>query len=569
MRPLSNRLPPHFPLMALLIALLTMLTVGPVVMLLLGSVSEGMHALGTFTGQKYISAYTHPRFPSVLLNTGIFALGSALFSTTIGIFLAYLSVRTNIPAKGVFRFLPIIPMMFPHVLFAAAWIMLLNPSNGILNMWLRDIFGMVGSRGPLNIYSLGGMIFLQGMVDLPVTYLVVAPAMYSFDASMEEASRMSGASTLRTLRKITLPMLRPAILAAFALGVVRSLAAFAVPSMVGMPGRVHVLNTHIYRAISVGWAPDYGTGAAIGLLALSLSVTLVYVYRYLVAESGRYVTVTGKAFRPSLIDLGRMRFLLAGILGLLACLLVVIPVITLVYMSFLPYNMLPGADAFSMMTLGNWQAVFASPHAVRAIGNTVFLALVGATAGIVLSIFVAYVIAKVKSRGSGILESLSFLAFSFPGLIIGVGWMWLFVYTPFYATVWALLIAYVGTYLPYGVRPLTSAFVQIHQELEESSRVCGASFLGTLRRIIVPLLAPGVMSAWMLMACMFVRELSVSVVLSRPGTEVLTVQILEYSEDALWGRVAALGLVMVALSTVLVTGATLVRSRLARSSAVD
>ncbi len=569
MRPLSSRLPRHFPLLALLIALLAALTLGPVIMLLLGSVSEGVHALGAFTGEKYVAAYTNPRFPGVVLNTVVFALGSAFFSTAIGIFLAYLSVRTNIPAKGVFRFLPIVPMMFPHVLFAAAWIMLLNPSNGILNMWLRDILSLADTRGPFNIYSMQGMIFLQGMVDLPVTYLVVAPAMYSFDASMEEASRMSGASTLRTLRKITLPMLRPAILAAFALGVVRSLAAFAVPSMVGIPGRVHVLNTHIYRAITVGWAPDYGTGAAIGLLALVASVSLVYVYRYLVAESGRYVTVTGKAYRPSLVDLGRVRYVMAGVLALLAGLLVVIPVITLIYMSFLPFNILPSARAFSLMDLQNWQAIFASPHAMRALGNTTFLALVGATLGIVLSVFVAYVIAKVKSWASGLLESLSFLAFSFPGLIIGVGWMWLIVYTPIYGTLVALLIAYIGTYMPYGVRPLTSAFVQIHPELEESSRVFGAGFLTTLRRIVVPLLAPGVVSAWMLLACMFVRELSVAVVLSRPGTEVLTVQILEYSHDALWGQVAALGLVMVALSSALVVGASLLRSRMLRTSALE
>lgn len=568
MNSLKRHLPPHFPLIAILLVLLVILTVGPVVMLLIGSVSEGMNALGTFTLNKYIRAYTDPGLVEVLVNTAFFAIGAALFSTTIGTFLSYLSVRTNIPAKGTFRFLPIIPMMFPHVLFSAAWIMLLNPTNGIFNVWIRDFFGILGvtmENGPFNIYTLWGMIFLQGMVDLPVTYLVVAPAMESFDPSMEEASRASGATAIKTLRKITLPMLRPAILAAFALGVVRSLAAFAVPSMVGMPGRVFVLNTRIYRAISTGWIPDYGRGAALGLLALSTSVTLVYVYRYLVAESERYVTVTGKAYRPRPIDLGRLRYVFAGILTVLASLLLFIPILVLIYMSFLPYNILPSARAFSLMGFTNWSKIFSSSHALRATGNTIFLALVGASLAILLSVFVAYVITKIKSRVSGVLESLSFLAFSFPGLIIGVGWMWLLVRTPLYATLSALLVAYVGTYLPYGVRPLTSAFEQIHQELEESSRVCGAGFLYTLKRIVVPLLAPGVMSAWMLLACMFVRELSVSVVLSRPGTEVLTVQILELSEDALWGQVAALGLVMVGISSALVIAASLVRSRLARS----
>ena len=161
--------------------------------------------------------------------------------------------------------------------------------------------------------------------------------------------------------------------------------------------------------------------------------------------------------------------------------------------------------------------------------------MVGATLGVILSIFVAYVIVKVRTTAAGILESLSFLSFSFPGIVIGVGFMWFFVRTPLYATLWALLIGYIATYLPYGIRPLSSAFVQIHSHLEESSRVCGASPFYTLRRIVIPLLIPGIVSGWILMATMFLRELTLSVVLSRPGSEVLAVQILRFAEDGLWG----------------------------------
>ncbi len=558
--PLGRRLPPHFPLLVVLILVVGSLTVGPVLMLVLGSLSEGIGAFGVFTFDKYITAYTDPAFPTVVLNTLIFSLGAASFSTVLGAFLAYLSVRTNIPFKGVFRVLPVVPMMIPHVLFAAAWIMLLNPTNGVLNIWLRQLLGY----SPFNIYSLGGMIFLEGLLDLPVTYLVMSPAMYSFDTALEDASRMSGASNLYTLRKITLPMMRPALLAALSLGIIRSLAAFAVPQMVGMPGRIHVLTTYVYRVISVGWSPDYGRAAAIGVSVLALAIVLIYLYRHLTAASERYVTVTGKGFRPTTVELGWARYVLFGLASLLFCLLVVVPLITLVYISLLPYNMVPSARALDMLTLRNWTAVIRDPVSLRALGNSAFLATVGATLGILLSVFVAYVVVKVRSRGSGILESMSFLSFSFPGLIIGVGFLWFFVLSPLYATIWALLLAYIGTYMPYGVRPLTSAFIQVHHELEEASRVCGAGFLKTLRNIVVPLLAPGVLSAWILMACMFLRELSVSVVLSRPGTEVLTIQIMKYAYDALWGRVAALGLIMVALSTTLVLAATFIRSRLSR-----
>ncbi len=547
----------HSPMVTTLILIVGALTVGPVVMLILGSFSEGIGALGRFTTQKYVSAYTDPALPEVLWNTVIFTLGCASFSTILGGLLAYLSVRTDIPLKGLFRVLPVVPMMIPHVLFAAAWIVLLNPTNGMLNLLLRNLFGL--SSGPFNIYSLSGMIFLEGMLDLPVTYLVISPAMYSFDTTLEEASRVSGASNLSTLVRITLPILRPAFLATFTLAIIRSLAAFAVPSMVGMPGRIHVLTTYVYRIISVGWSPDYGRAAAIGLIVLVSSITLIYVYRHLISEGSQYVTVTGKGYRPTIIGLGRARYPLFALCMLLFCFLVVIPLVTLVYMSFLPYSMIPSARAVSLMSLRNWRIVFENPVVIRALGNSVFLALAGATLGIILSVFVSYVIVKVKSRGSALLESLSFLSFSFPGMIIGVGFMWFLVQTPLYATIWGLLIAYIATYIPYGVRPLRSAFMQIDEELEESARVFGASFLRALKDIIVPLIAPGVISAWILMACMFIRELSVSAVLSRPGTEVLTVQIMKLANDGLWGQVASLGIVMIGLSTVFVLVATLLR----------
>jgi len=188
----------------------------------------------------------------------------------------------------------------------------------------------------------------------------------------------------------------------------------------------------------------------------------------------------------------------------------------------------------------------------------------GASLGVRLSIFVCYIIVKVKTAASGVPESLSFLSFSFPGIVIGVGFMWFFVRTLLYATIRALLIGYIATYLFYGLRPLTSPFIQIHSHPEESSRVCGGGTLYTLRRIVIPLLIPGIVSGWILMATMFVRELSVSVVLSRPGTEVLAVQILRFSEDGLWGKLSALGILMILVSTALVAIASLIGARLTK-----
>jgi iron(III) transport system permease protein len=334
-----------------------------------------------------------------------------------------------------------------------------------------------------------------------------------------------------------------------------------VPSVLGMPGRVNVLATHLYEMISLGFATDYGKAAAVGMSVLVTSVTLIYIYRAFTAESEKFVTISSRGYRPTMIELGKARIPLFAIVAFLSLVMIVLPVLVLLYTSFVPYTMVPSARAFAAMSLKHWIDELQDPLSLLALKNSLFLATVGATLGVLLSVFVGYAIVKVRTRASGILESLSFLSFSFPGIVVGVGFMWFFVQTPLYATIWALLIGYIATYLPYGVRPMASAFVQVHGNLEESSLVCGASHLTTMRRIIVPLLVPGIVAAWILMASMFIRELTLSVVLSRPGTEVLAVQILKFADDGLWGKLSALGIIMIAITTALVIGANLVGSR--------
>ncbi|MGW8285709.1 MAG: ABC transporter permease [Candidatus Deferrimicrobiaceae bacterium] len=555
------------PLTPTLIVIVGLLTISPVLMLVVGSFSEGFGTFGNFTVDKYVQAYTDPALTVVLWNTLIFTLGSAAVATLLALFLSYTNTRTNIPFKFFFGIISIVPMMIPHILFAVSWVLLLNPSNGILNRLLTDLFGLKSAL--FNIYSLPGMILVEGLLDLPIAYLIIAPAMSAFDVSLEESSKVCGASALRTLTRVTLPVLRPAILASVILVIVRCIASFAVPSVIGMPGRIYVLATHIYRIISTGFAADYGKAAAVGMSALAASILLIYLYRYLTSESGKYVTISGRGFKPALIDLKLSRYPLMGVIGLLSFVLIVLPVMVLFYTSMLPYVMVPTAKALSQMSWKNWAEVLRDPISLLALRNSITLGVVGATLGVILSILVSYVIVKVRTTASGILESLSFLSFSFPGIVIGVGFMWFFVRTPLYATIWALLIGYIATYLPYGIRPLSSAFVQIHSHLEESSRVCGASPFATMRRIVIPLLIPGILSGWILMATMFVRELTLSVVLSRPGSEVLAVQILRFAEDGLWGKLSALGIIMIFVSSFLVIAASLLGRKLANREALE
>lgn len=538
------------------------LTVSPVVMLILGSFLNDLGAFSSFTLYKYVLAYTDTEFWGIVYNTVVFVTGSAIFSTILGIFLSYMNTRTNIPFKFLFKIISIIPMMIPHILFASAWVLLMNPSNGILNTLLVNIFGL--QETPFDIYTLTGMILVEGLLDLPIAYLIIAPAMGSFDVSLEESSRVCGASNLKTFFKITLPVLRPAIMASFILVIVRSLASFAVPSVIGMPGRIYVLSTHIYRVVSSGFSADYGLAAAIGMSALVASIILIYIYRYFTSETSRFVTVSSRGFKPVLISLKSYKIPLFLVVAFLSFLLIVLPVIVLFYTSLTPYIMVPSEKAFSLMSFKNWIEVLNDPVSILSLKNSLFLGITGATVGVILSVFVSYVIVKVKSKSAGMLESLSFLSFSFPGIVIGVGFMWLFVLTPLYGTIWALFIGYLATYLPYGIRPLSSAFIQIHESLEESSRVCGASYFTTMKRIIIPLLIPGIVSSWILMSTMFFRELTLSVVLSRPGSEVLAVQILRFSEDGLWGKLSALGIIMIFFSSVIVVFASIVGKKFSK-----
>ncbi len=550
-----------------LIVIVGFLTLCPVIMLLLGSFSQDFVSFGQFTTVKYVEAYTDPDFAAILWNTAIFTIGSALVATLLALFLAYVNTRTDLPYKFIFKVIAIVPMMIPHILFSVSWVLLLNPSNGTLNRLIMDLFGL--KEALFDIYTLPGMILVEGLLDLPIAYLIIAPAMSAFDVSLEESSKVCGASNLRTLMKVTLPVLRPAILASAILVIVRSLASFAVPSVIGMPGRIYVLSTHIYRNIATGFAADFGKAAAIGMSALAASITLIYVYRYLTSESGKFVTISSRGFKPTLIKLKNAKYPLFVIVGVLSFVLILLPVIVLFYTSMLPYSMVPSAKAFSMMSWKNWIEVLKDPISLLSLKNSLFLGVVGATIGTTLSIFVSYVIVKIRSTASGVLESLSFLSFSFPGIVIGVGFMWFFVRTPIYGTLTALLIGYIATYLPYGIRPISSAFVQIHSNLEESSRVCGAGPFYTMRRIVIPLLIPGIVSGWILMASMFLRELTLSVVLSRPGTEVLAVQILHFAEDGMWGKLSALGIVMIFISSLLVIAAALIGSKMTKMEVVN
>lgn len=368
---------------------------------------------------------------------------------------------------------------------------------------------------------------------------------------------MLGSSQLRIMLRITFPLVRPAILAAGTLNFVRALESFDTPAIIALPARIEVFTTKIYREALAAYPPNYNLAATYGVSLLLIALVFVYLYRRFTSRVETFATVTGKGYRPNIIDLGRWRIPAAVLAALILALMVVLPVTMLFLTSLLPYYHVPTLESVPLATLRHYVYIFENERVYRAIGNSLFLAVAGATLGMALAALTAYITVKTRVRGRGLLEGLTFLPWAFPSTALAIGLLWGYVQLPLpvYATIWILLIAYVTRFLPYGLRAVTSTIVQIHQELEEASRVCGGGFWTTLRRILLPLMRPGMIAGWILLATIFMREFSLSLFLYTPASEPVGPLLYFLWLDGLTGPLGALGMLVSVVSALLVIAA--------------
>ena len=534
-------------------AVLGFLALYPTAMLLYGSLSSAEFGQpGEFTLANYITAYTDRQTYRLLLDSFVFAAGASALSLVLAVTLAWITVRTNAPLRSLIELIAVVPNIFPPLLIAIAWTLLASPSVGMLNALLKGALGL--TRAPLDIYSMGGLIFVEGLILTPLAFLIVAAALRGMDPSLEESARMLGSSQWRVLRTVTLPLVRPAILAALTLNFVRALESFDTPAIIALPARIEVFTTKIYREALAAYPPDYNLAATYGVSLLVIALGFVYLYRRFTSRVEMFATVTGKGYRPGTIDLGRWRYAAAGVAVAILALIVVLPVLVLFLTSLLPYYQVPTLESLRSTTLKHYAYVFTNERVYHALGTSLFLAVVGATAAMVLASLTAYITVKTRVRGRGFLDALTFLPWAFPSTALAIGLLWAYVRLPLpiYATVWILLIAYVTRFLPYGLRAVTSTIVQIHRELEEASRAAGGGFFTTLRRIVFPLLRPGLIAGWILLATIFMREFSLSMFLYSPSSEPVGPLLYFLWLDGLTGPLAALGMLVSAVSTVLV-----------------
>jgi iron(III) transport system permease protein len=521
------------------------LSLSPTLMLFYGSFrSAPLGVPGDFTLGHYIGAYTDAQTYQLLLNSFVFASGSAILSTVLAAALAWISIRTNAPFRRVFELTAIVPNVFPPVMLAVSWTVLLSPRTGLINRVLMDVFGL--AEAPLNVYSIWGMVYVEALITTPLAFLLISASLYSMDPSLEESARVAGSTNMQTARRITFPIIRPALLAATMLNFVRAIESFDTPAIIALPARIEVFTTKIYREAVGAFPPNQNLAAAYAVSLLIITMLFVYFYRRLTMRSERYVTVTGRGYRPTIIDLGKWRYGASALAGLILIMIVVLPLLVMIYVSFVSYVHVPSARTWELLTLDNYRSNFGDTRTYRAFQNSIFLAVGGATLCMLIAALTAWVTTKSRTVGRGVIEALTFIPWAFPGTALAIGLLWTYVYMPLpiYGTLWILMIAYITRFLPYGLRTMTSTIVQLHDDLPQASMACGASFMTTFRRILLPLLRPGFLAGWIILATIFLREFSASVFLYSPGSEPLGPLLYHFYVDGNLGPMCSLALII-------------------------
>jgi len=515
-------------------ALVAALALVPTTYLVWRSLTEN----GGFTLDHYRAAYSTIGIGALTFNSLWFAVGSSAVAVVAGTLTAYLVVRTDVPGRRLLFLGSVVPLVIPGVLYTVAWIFLASPRAGLLNA--------IPGVG-LNVFSGPGMVFAEGFHLAPLVFLLMAAAFASVDPALEEAATLSGAHPRAVALRVTLPLVRPALIAAVVVTLVRTIESFEVPALVGLPAGIWVYTSRIWRAMSI-FPADVGQAAAYSVTLLVPCVLGLALLLRATRGLRRFRTVSGRGFRGTRVKLGRWRRPACLAATVYVSVAAVLPVLALGWISLQHFYGAPSTDDFRRLTLSNYVSVLDEPASVRTVWNTLLVGAGAATAVVVLAVVIAWVVVRTRIPGRTLLDATAFLPLALPGIVLGLALLVIYVRSPLpvYGTLWVLVIAYVTRYLPYGMRYATAALAQIGDDLEEAARSSGASRLQAFRRILVPLILPSLAAAWLYVLVVSARELSSAILLYSPGKEVLAVRIWELYEDGRLTELAALGVVMVA-----------------------
>jgi iron(III) transport system permease protein len=531
---------------AAVIVVLGYLVLSPLVYL----VWRGLTTGAGFGLSNITAAYSVPGTSEMLLNSVMFACGSAFVSTVTGTALAFFCVRSNAPLKPLLYAASIVPLIVPGILYTIAWVYLIGGNVGVIKKTFAN-FGL-GFLVP-DAFSMPGMILIDGLHLAPLVFLLMYAAFRSTDPALEESAMMSGATVPQTVRRVTLPLVRPALLGAVLIMVVRGLESFETPAVLGIPSGTWVFTSRIFDALHT-YPIKYDQASIYSLTLLVVTAVGLMLVQFMNRRSERFQTVTGKGFRPRTLDLGKWRWPVSIGFVVYFIVAVIAPLLILLWMSLLPFYQTPGIEPLSSLTFSNYAELFDTRGVPESIKNSLILAVTSATAVMLFTAVISWMVLKSKFKGRRLLDMLASFPLAMPGLVLGVALIFIYLRSPLpiYGTLVILFIAYVTRYLPYGMRYSGSSLAQVGAELEESAKMSGATWRDSFRRIVLPLMAPGLVAGWIYVVVVSVRELSSSILLYSQNTRVMSVTIWEFWQNGQTGVLAALGVCMVVVLMALV-----------------
>jgi len=533
------------PLLAAVAALAIVMVSYPVVFTLLRAVSK--EEIGSaLTFEWLAAAVSSPRSGEALVNTVVYTAGSSALAMLLGVGLAFLATRTDMPGSRFVGALALMPMLVPPFILVVGWVALADPSAGFFNIvasWLA------GARvSVVNVNTMPGIIWVTGLFLTPYVYLLVTAGFRNSDAAMEEAARVSGAGRLKLLRTIILPLQRPALLAALLLVVIMSAGDFIIPSTIGLKARIYMMSSLIWQNSS-SFPARPGLAAAQALLLVGVGLACIFLQRRALSRGARFTLLGGKGSAATTFALGRLRYPLAALAFAFALCSSVFPLLAVGSMAFMKY-WAPSAFSLGNLTLKNFRYVlFEYPQVWPSAQHSLALALLGATGSVLLAIALAWYVNRSRGRLAGALEYAIVLPLGIPGIALGIGILsaWILVPGGLYGTLWILLLAYITAHLPVAMQFVSSALHRIHTELEDASRVAGRSPLATVWRIDLPLMRPALIGCWLLMYVVILREISLVILLYNPATVVLSVGLMDVWSSGFYPELAVYSLLLMVL----------------------
>jgi iron(III) transport system permease protein len=538
-----------------LLAVVAFLMAAPLIGLLIASTTDTPPGVAPhFTLASIADAYGDTQHIRSLLNSIVLSAITATLALVFGGALAWTAARTDSMVRHFVDLFALAPVLIPSVVFVAGWILLLGPKNGLLNLLAMQQFGM--SEPPFNIYSFAGMIWVSTLQELPLAFLWLWPTFRAMNPDLEEAALVAGASPAVVMRRISLPLLWPALMSAWIIFFIYSVGALMVALMIGLPSHIILYSTEIYLAAQRVPA-DLNVAAAYSLLILGASLFAISAYRRSVRDASRFAVVTGKSFKPRIIKLGRWALPVTAFALVVLFLAAGLPILVLVWSAFMPFPQAPSARSFEVMTLANFRAALAYGPALSALVNSLWLGFAAGVVATVLGALIAWSTVRLKRPRWALaaIDQLATLSIAMPGMIIGVSLLsfYLMVPAPIYGTPWLLLIAYVTLHLPYAVRICASGILQLDHELEEAGRVAGANWIVVFRRIVLQLVFPSLLASVLYVALRSFREYAASIFLSSPGAPVFSVTVLDMWDTGNFSLLSAYVTMVVLLLAVVVT----------------